>query len=117
MREELRDPVRLDQMLEAIDKLLSADKDRAFDKYTEKDLEYFGVVKLLEIVGEAAYKLTNEFRNSHPDTPWKIIIGMRHVLVHGYYQINRDDVLKTIRENLPVLRSQLITYLEEIDNQ
>ena len=111
MRDELRDPVRLDQMLDAIDKLLSADKDRAFDKFTEKNLEYFGVVKLLEIVGEAAYKLTKEFRETHPATPWKVIIGMRHVLVHGYYQINRDDVLKTIRENLPVLRSQLVTYL------
>lgn len=66
MREELRDPVRLDQMLEAIDKLLAADKDRAFDKYTEKDLEYFGVVKLLEIVGEAAYKLPTNLEITIP---------------------------------------------------
>lgn len=115
MREELRDPLRLDQMLEAIEKLLLSDREYSFDNYTEKDIEYFGIIKLLEIVGEAAYKLTNEFKDSHSSTPWKMIIGMRHVLVHGYYQINRKDILATIRNDLPILRTQIKSYLEEFD--
>lgn len=90
MRETLKDPHRLEHILNAIDRLLVADKNKALDDITEKDLIYFGVVKLLEIIGEASYKLTNEFKKSHSQTPWKYVVGMRHILVHGYYQINRE---------------------------
>ena len=53
----------------------------------DKKLIYYGIVKNIEIVGEAAYKLTSVFRRQHPDTPWDVIMKMRHVLVHDYYQI------------------------------
>lgn len=115
MRETLKDPHRLEHILNAIDRLLVADKNKALDDITEKDLIYFGVVKLLEIIGEASYKLTNEFKESHSQTPWKYVVGMRHILVHGYYQINRGDVLKTIREDLPVLQSQIKSYILEFE--
>lgn len=116
MRESLRDPLRLEHILDAIDRLLAGDKNNHFDKVSERDIEYFGVVKLLEIIGEAAYKLTDEFKIAHTQTPWRYIIAMRHILVHGYYQINRNDVLKTIREDLPVLREQVVKYLYDIDS-
>ena len=116
MRETLKDPLRLEHMLEAIDKLLQSKDREDFETLTEKDLEYFGIVKLLEIIGEAAYKLTVEFKDNHPETPWKYIIAMRHILVHGYYQIKRQDVFKTIKENLPQLRNQLSNYLNEFDD-
>lgn len=68
MRESDKDPVRLEHIINAIDKLLNADSVKSFDEINEKDLEYFGIVKLLEIIGEAAYKLTNEFKETHTDT-------------------------------------------------
>lgn len=83
----------------------------------EKDIRYYGAVKLLEIIGEAAYKLTNEFKTDHPETPWKFIVGMRHVLVHGYFQISRANVIRTIREDLPLLLEQTERYLQEFDNE
>lgn len=116
MRECLRDPLRLEHILDAIDRLLAGDKNNHFDEVGERDIEYFGIVKLLEIIGEAAYKLTEEFKIAHPQTPWKYIIAMRHILVHGYYQINRNDVLKTIREDLPILREQVVKYLYDINS-
>ncbi|MBD5328980.1 MAG: DUF86 domain-containing protein [Bacteroides sp.] len=73
------------------------------------------MVKLLEIIGEAAYKLSQDFKNSHPATPWRVVVGMRHVLVHGYYQIDREDVFKAIREDLPVLLRQVNDYLAEFE--
>lgn len=113
MREPLRDSHRLEHILDAIGRLLEEDKGNALDQVIEKQLKYYGVIKLLEIIGEASYKLTKEFRDSHPATPWKYVIGMRHILVHGYYQVNRADVLKTIREDLPPLQAQIATYLLE----
>ena len=41
-------------------------------------------------MGEAVYKLTKEFKESHTETPWRMIEKMRHILVHDYYQINLD---------------------------
>ena len=102
-------------MQEAIDKLLSSNSNHAFTHLKATDLEYFGVVKLLEIIGEAAYKITLQFKVSHPETPWKYIVGMRHILVHGYYQVNKADVIKTIEEDLPVLRDQIARYLTEFE--
>lgn len=116
MRETLRDPLRLDHIHDAIKQLLKADNDRNLDILKETDLEYFGLVKLLEIIGEAAYKLTNEFKDAHSDTPWKHIIGMRHILVHGYYQVNSQDVIKTIRCDLPILLKQIEKYIREMDD-
>ena len=115
MRDELRDPLRLEHIRDAILKLQTASKEESFFDLTEKDLSYFGVVKLLEIIGEAAYKLTQDFKDSHPSTPWRVVVGMRHVLVHGYYQIDRQDVFQAIRDDLPILLQQVNDYLREFE--
>ncbi len=60
-----------------------------------------GLVKCLEIVGEAAACLSSEFRARPPDLPWTAIIGMRNRLVHAYYEINYDLIWKTLTEDLP----------------
>jgi uncharacterized protein with HEPN domain len=65
------------------------------------------LVRLLEIIGEAARGISTEFRNIHPDLPWRSMIGLRDRLVHGYFDINLDIVWQTIAEDLPSLLSQL----------
>ncbi|MDE6533600.1 MAG: DUF86 domain-containing protein [Muribaculaceae bacterium] len=117
MREELRDPLRLDHIKDAIERLIEFDASCPLENIDDKDIRYYGAVKLLEIIGEAAYKLTNEFKMAHPDTPWKYIVGMRHVLVHGYFQISKDNVIRTIREDLPSLLKQTERYLREFDDE
>jgi uncharacterized protein with HEPN domain len=68
------------------------------------------IVKSIEIIGEAARKLTTERRESHPDIPWQDIIGMRNRLIHAYFDINLDTVWDTVTNELP----PLIGNLEEI---
>ena len=60
-------------------------------------------VKEVEIIGEAAYQLTKETRASIPGMPWEDIIGMRHRLMHAYFDINLDILWQTVMEDLPVL--------------
>ena len=115
MREPLRDRGRLEHILEAIDRLLSQAEGLTLESIRRDAIYYYGVVKLLEIVGEAAYKLTPAFREAHPETPWKKIIAMRHVLVHGYYQISDREVLYVIEDDLRPLREQVARYLSETD--
>ena len=75
----------------------------------------FAIIKNLEIIGEAAYLLTNEFKEKHPEIEWKIIIGMRHVLVHGYYQISDEMVWATIQTELQPLKEKIEQYNRELE--
>lgn len=113
MREIYRDPQRLYHIQEAIQDLIDSTKDLDLDTLPEKDLRYFGIVKLLEIIGEASYKLTKEFRDSHPSTPWDLMIRMRHILVHGYYQVDQSFVMNTVKDNIIPLKHQIDLYLSE----
>ncbi|MEW6081357.1 MAG: HepT-like ribonuclease domain-containing protein [Bacillota bacterium] len=61
----------------------------------------------MEITSEAAYRLSPETRENLPEIPWEDIIGMRHRLVHAYFDINLDILWQTIREDLPALVSLL----------
>jgi len=65
------------------------------------------VVKLIEIIGEAASKVSADGRAALPEIRWDDIIGMRHRLIHAYYDINRDIVWETATRNLPPLIGQL----------
>lgn len=115
MREFVRDRERLEHMLEAINRILVY-TDGKMEEYLESDnLEYYGVVKNIEIIGEASYKLTNAFCRQHPETPWSAITRMRHVLVHDYYQIKPQEVWKVISEDLRPLREQVQKYLSDTD--
>lgn len=116
MREAIRDKERLLHILESIDRLTESQQAHTED-FASDPIMYYGYVKLLEIIGEAAYMLTIDFKEKHPQTPWKKIVGMRHVLVHGYYQISRADVQDVIVNDLPVLRPQIEAYIQELSSQ
>ena len=87
----------------------------SFDEYKGNKILRFAVIKNLEIIGEAAYLLTNEFKEKHPEVEWKVIIGMRHVLVHGYYQISAEMVWATIQTELQPLKEKVELYKRELE--
>ena len=113
MRERIRDKERLVHILTAIDNLLEGSKRYSIEQAEKDTIIFFGFVKQLEIIGEATYKLTNEFRDEHPGTPWNKMEGMRHVLVHGYYMISPGKVWNVIENDLPTLRPQIEKFIEE----
>ena len=65
------------------------------------------LMKSIENIGEAAGKLSDQFREEHAAIPWDRIIGMRNRLIHAYYDINRDILWQTVVEDLPPLIGQL----------
>lgn len=111
MRELVRDRERLEHIIDAIDRLQSGIENKSLDELYKDKLAYYGLVKNLEIIGEASYRLTKAFRDSHPDTPWEKIIGMRHILVHDYYNLDDDTIRYVIEDDLEPLRSQIADYL------
>lgn len=77
------------------------------------DMRYYAVVKNLEIIGEAANLLTESFRNAHPLSPWKMIIGMRNYIIHEYFQVKFEVVKEVLTLDLPELETQIGLYLNE----
>lgn len=69
-------------MLEAARILTEETPLHSLESVQKDRILFFGLAKLIEIIGEASYKLTKDFKNSHPELPWDAIIGMRHVMVH-----------------------------------
>ena len=113
MREPLRDRERLEHILAAIDRVLRYTKDKTHADLVADDMMYYAVVKNIEIMGEAANMLTQEFVATHPDTPWKMVRGMRNYIVHEYFQIDSTVVWDVVSNNLPELREQVIRYLTD----
>lgn len=65
------------------------------------------MVNRLQIIGEACRKLSDGFRERHPEVPWRAIVGMRHHLVHGYFDIDPDVVWSAITDRVPELKAQI----------
>lgn len=113
MREKPKDKGRLMHMVTAIENINEFLEGKTQHDFVNDKLLYFGVIKNLEIVGEAAYMLTEDFMVAHPETSWKDVRRMRHILVHGYYQIDPMIVWTTIMDDVPVLHRQIMGYLTE----
>ena len=85
------------------------------EAFSSNTLLYFGVMKNVEVVGEAAFMLTKAFKAAHPKTPWKMIESMRHILVHDYAHVIMETLYDTATNDIPEFRKQVETYLSETD--
>lgn len=115
MREKVKDKGRLEHILLACNTLLEYKSKYSYETATADKVIFFGFVKLVEIIGEASYMLTKEFRAEHNELPWTAMVGMRHILVHGYYTIEPIDLWKAIENDIPVLKPQIEHLLNTVD--
>lgn len=111
MRDKQRDPDRLRHILEAITNVKAYSEGISKEQFFADMMRYHAIVYNIMVIGEAAYMLTPEFCDAHPETPWKQIKGMRHFLVHGYFQVEKDFVWEVIDKDLDVLDKQIKEYL------
>ena len=115
MRERLRDKNRLVHMLEAIERLQQYAGQLSREELESDVLRYYGIVKNIEIIGEAANMLTSNFKAAHPDTPWRDIAGLRNFLVHEYFRVDSDTVWAVIHSEIIELKTHILCYLSDTD--
>ena len=104
------DTVRLRHMLDAAREALQFAHGRTRADLDDDRQLVFALVKAVEIIGEAALQTSEMARAQLPGVPWEDIVGMRHRLVHAYFDINLDVVWKTVQADLP----PLIPLLEQV---
>ena len=113
MRERARDKGRLDDIIEYSDRAMQFMQGKSFEDFTSDSVVYYAVMKNVEVVGEATFMLTKAYKAAHPETPWKMIESMRHILVHDYTHVIPRILWGTVTEDLPKFRRQVETYLDE----
>lgn len=115
MREKIKDKTRLEHILGAINVLIDNKDKHTYEEVVNDPIIFYGFVKHVEIIGEAVYMLTKEFRDSHQEVEWEVIEGMRHVLVHGYYKIKPKQLWNTIERDIPKLKPLIERYYLEME--
>lgn len=114
----MRNPAeRLHDILEAI-AAIERYLGRGQAAFEQDELLQSWFVRHLQIIGEAARSLPQSVRDAAPDVPWTKMIGMRNILVHGYFHIDTTVVWQTVTKDLPALKpaiEQLLQRLEDAD--
>jgi uncharacterized protein with HEPN domain len=106
----------LRDILEASLKAIGFVEGMGADELEEDDKTEYAVIRALEIVGEAARRIPAPYREEHPQIPWAEMAGMRDKLIHDYFGVDLEVVLKTVQDDLPPLVTAIQALLEsELD--
>lgn len=107
------DRERLRDMLEAIERI-ERHTAKGREEFERDELIQTWVVHHIQIIGEAARKLTEEVRSEYEQVPWPALIALRNILVHDYFSIDIDEVWFTVEKDLPALKSVISSILEDM---
>ena len=102
-----RDDSYLLDMLAAARRAAAFAADLTYPQFVQSDLHQNAILKVLEIIGEAASRISENFRKAHPEISWHQIVGLRNRIAHAYFEIDLDVVWRIVQEDLPVLISRL----------
>jgi uncharacterized protein with HEPN domain len=94
------------------DYLISHSSGLAWEHFAQDETLRRAFVRSLEIIGEAAKKVPDEFRAQHPNIEWRSMAGMRDRLIHDYFGVDYELVWDVVRNRIPELRRQLAAVLE-----
>lgn len=105
--------VYLKHILEAIESIDDYIKNFDYDVFSNDKKTVDAVVRELEIIGEAANNLSDEFKNGHPEIPFRDMIDMRNILTHEYFGVNTKIVWDTCKVDLPKLKEIIEEYFNK----
>lgn len=104
------DLIRVRHLVDAARKAVTFVQNKTRADLDEDEKLALALVRLLEIIGEAANTISNDFQSQYPDIPLRKMVGMRNRLIHGYFDIDYNIVWGTVNNDLP----PLIVELEKI---
>ena len=107
------DSIYLKHILDAISRIEKYVNRINRNRFAKHLLIQDGVIRQIEIIGEASKKLSTTFRNKHKHIPWKDIAGMRDKLIHDYFGVDIDAVWSTVEEDLPTLKREVNNILSK----
>lgn len=110
----LRDhSITLRQMIEFCEQAREVLGERNAEEVRESVVHWLAMTRALELIGEAANRLPPDFHDRYPTVPWRSMINFRHVLIHGYDDLDAKIAVDVVRRDLPPLIVQLRTILDQ----
>jgi uncharacterized protein with HEPN domain len=104
---EHEDMIRLQHMIEAAQTAIGFAKGRQESDLGSDRMLLFALVRAIEVIGEAAGKVSEKMRRNAPEIPWALIVSMRNRLIHAYFDINHEILWKTVTIELPAMLPRL----------
>ena len=106
------DRIRLLHMVEASQAALRFMAGRQRSDLQTDQMLLFAVLRTIEVIGEAASKVSEDVRVANVGIPWKAIVGMRNRLVHAYFDVDPEVVWETVQVEIPEILAKLTALLE-----
>jgi len=97
----------IEHILQAIDRIYKYTQGISRDDFDRNEMLQDAVIRNIEIIGEAAKNISNSFKKTYPEIPWREMSGMRDKLIHDYIGTDLEVVWKTIEIDLPELKKLL----------
>ena len=111
------DRVRLMHLVDAAEKASAFVVDKTKRDLDSDDQLNFAVVRALEIMGEAAAKLSDRFKETHAEIEWYLMVATRNRLIHGYFDVDTDIIWAILTEDLPSLLPKLRKLLNRLNEK
>ena len=110
---ERRDPAYLWDILQAAKNALEFTRGKTYEDYAQDEMLQAAVERKVEIIGEAARRVSRSFQTAHPEIPWRQIAAQRNVIIHEYDRLDSARMWKLVTQHLPRLVEQLAPLIPE----
>jgi len=101
-------------ILDSIDKIEKYVKGYDYQKFVKDGKTIDAIIRNFSIIGEAGTHVPEDVREKYPQIPWYEIVGMRNKVIHEYFGLNEEILWKTIQDDLPRLKKELLKIKEKI---
>ncbi|HUT46353.1 MAG TPA: DUF86 domain-containing protein [Sedimentisphaerales bacterium] len=103
----------LNDICQAIDRIEQYIKNLSFDAFSDDQKSVDAVARNLEIIGEAANRLPDEFKEKYSEIEWYKVVGLRHRIVHGYFGIDLEIIWQILHKDLPELKRKISRIISD----
>lgn len=101
------DKIRIQHMIDAAQEALKFAENKTIDDFHNDRMLVLSIIKDIEIIGEAASRVSAAIKEEFSSIPWNDIIGMRNRLIHGYFDVDINIIWETLEKDLPMLLKHL----------
>ncbi|NLX39243.1 MAG: DUF86 domain-containing protein [Methanothrix sp.] len=113
MRDDRRRLLDIAEAIERIERYASKGR----EAFEDDELIQNWIIHHLQVIGEAARAISDELKDGHDEMPWQQIVGMRHILVHRYFEVDTDLIWSVVEDDVPVLKQQIELILKEPEEE